>query len=184
SAQTLGQAQSEAEARNLMEEARTARAAGDHAKALSLASQAGEIRMTPAVRLFIAEEQRKVGDIAGAMSNAEACSREAAGSKLPDRDAILRSCRALVGTLQQSAARVVVTVPGPPPEVQITVNGRVFPESLYGQPYFLEPGPVRVEAKAPGHRPYQADTVIPPGEEQTLTVSLDRDFGPEEPLQS
>ena len=74
STQMLGQTQSGGnEARNLMEEARAARAAGDHAKALSLASQAGEIQMTPDVRLFIAEEQRQVGDITGAMSNAEAC---------------------------------------------------------------------------------------------------------------
>ncbi len=141
--------------------------------------------MSPAVRLFLAEEQREVGDIAASMTNAEACSREAAASKLADRDEIVRSCRALLGSLQQSAARVVVAVPDlPPPQMAVTVNGRVLPESLYGQPYFLKPGAVRIEAKAPAHRPFQAETVIPPGEEQTVMVSLERDFGPEEPRRS
>ena len=182
SAQTLGQAQSESnEVRNLMKQAQAARAARDHATALTLASRAGEIRMTPAVRLFIAEEQKEVGDIIGAMSNAEACAHEAAASKLPDRNTIVKSCRGLLGRLQQFAARLVVTLVNPPPQMEITVNGRVLPESLYGQPYFLEPGAVHVEAKAPGHHPFQADTVIPLGEERTVTVSLERDFGPEEP---
>lgn len=182
SAQTLAQAQSEgAEAQNLMKKAQAARAAGDHATALLLASRAGEIRMTPAVRLFIAEERAEVGDVAGAMNNAEACAHEAAESKL---NTIVRSCRGLLGRLQQFAARLVVTVPAPtPPQIEITVNGRVLPESLYGQPYFLEPGPVHVEAKAPGHHPFQADTSIPLGEERTVAVSLERDFGPE-PLPS
>ena len=182
SAQTLAQAQSEgAEAQNLMKKAQAARAAGDHATALLLASRAGEIRLTPAVRLFIAEEQAEVGDVAGAMNNAEACAHEAAESKLNN---IVRSCRGLLGRLQQFAARLVVTVPAPtPPQIEITVNGRVLPESLYGQPYFLEPGPVHVEAKAPGHHPFQADTSIPLGEERTVAVSLERDFGPE-PLPS
>src|SRR5215472_4053967 len=182
SAQTLGQAQSESnEVRNLMKQAQAARAARDHATALTLASRAGEIRMTPAVRLFIAEEQKEVGDIIGAMSNAEACAHEAAASKLPDRNAIVKSCRGLLGRLQQFAARLVVTLVNPPPQIEITVNGKVLPESLYGQPYFLEPGPVHVEAKAPGHQPFQADTVIPFGEERTVAISMERDFGPEPP---
>src|SRR6516225_49937 len=113
SAQTLAQAQSDsAEAQNLMKKAQAARAAGDHATALLLASRASEIRMTPAVRLFIAEEQAEVGDVAGAMNNAEACAHEAAESKLNN---IVRSCRGLLGRLQQFAARLVVTVPAPTP---------------------------------------------------------------------
>src|SRR5215469_14831353 len=124
SAQTLGQAQSESnEVRNLMKQAQAAKAAGDHAQALTLASRAGEIRMTPAVRLFIAEEQKEVGDIIGAMSNAEACAHEAAASKLPDRNTIVKSCRGLLGRLQQFAARLVVTLVNPPPLTVISICG-------------------------------------------------------------
>ena len=42
--------------RELLQGADAARAAGDHPRALDLARRAGEIRMTPSVRLLLAQE--------------------------------------------------------------------------------------------------------------------------------
>src|SRR5260370_40380255 len=90
----LGQPSGETETRRaLLEQAEKARDAEDHPRALSLAISAGDIRMTPSLRRFIAEEQYAVGQLADAMRNAERCVQEATDAKAVDnRLAILRAC--------------------------------------------------------------------------------------------
>src|SRR5712692_9036495 len=106
----------------MLEEAYKARDAEDHERALSLASRAGQIRMHPSLRLFIAEEQSAVGQFNSSMSNAELCAQEAnADRALKSRKTILDACRSLIGKLQESAARILVLMPDPvPPQAQVT----------------------------------------------------------------
>jgi len=171
----LGQPSGETETREaLLEQAEKARDAEDHPRALSLAISAGDIRMTPSLRRFIAEEQYAVGQLADAMRNAEGCVQEATAAKaLNNRRAILRACTSLIGELQRSAARIIVLMPDPiPPETEVLIGGQTLPESLYGLPYLSRSGEIHLEAKAPGRVPFQRDLVVGPQQEATVTVSL------------
>ncbi|HKD43129.1 MAG TPA: carboxypeptidase-like regulatory domain-containing protein [Myxococcaceae bacterium] len=164
----------------MLDAAQKAKAAHDHQRALSLASRAGDIQMTPSLRLFIAEEQSVVGEFADSMSNAELCAEEASDDKtLKNREKIIRACRSLINKLQKSVARILVVMPDPPPAyAQVMINGRVLPESLYGKFYFLAPGNARVEASAPGYLPFKYEVVVGTGEEETVNVAMSRDLPP------
>jgi hypothetical protein len=159
---------------NFLEEAQKARDADDHARALALASRAGHIKMTPSLRLFIAEEQSAVGQLANSMNNAELCAKEASEDKtLRNRQKIIGACKSLAVKLQQSSARLIVLMPDPiPPLAQVIVNGHVFPEELYGKPYLMSPGNIRVEANAAGRLPFSRDLLVGQGQEGTVTVVL------------
>ncbi len=186
SLRVLGQTPAEMESRqNLLEEAQKARDADDHARALSLASRAGHIRMTPSVRLFIAEEQSAVGQLANSMNNAEVCAREATDDRaLKNREKILSACKSLVAKLQKSAARLLVLMPDPvPPQSQVMVNGHLLPEPLYGKQYLLSPGNIRVEASAPGRVPFDRELAVAAGEEGTVTVLLPAEVAATPPAQ-
>jgi hypothetical protein len=170
----------------LLEQAQKARDVDDHARALSLAARAGQIRMTPSVRLFIAEEQSALGQLANSMNNAELCANEAAEEKaLKNREKILRACRSLISTLQKTGARLIVSMPKPvPPQAEVLVNGHVLPETLYGSPYFLNPGNIRVEAKAPGYTPFEQQLAAEAGQEATVTVLLPQESPPAQAIET
>ena len=171
----LGQISGETETRQaLLEQAEKARDAEDHPRALSLAIRAGDIRMSPSLRRFIAEEQYAVGQLADAMRNAEGCVQEATAAKaLNNRRAILRACTSLIGELQRSAARIIIVIADPiPPETEVLIGGQTLPESLYGLPYLSRSGEIHLEAKAPGRVPFQRDLVVGAQQEATVNVSL------------
>src|SRR5215831_17096147 len=99
SLKVLGQTPAKVEEtrQRMMDEADAASQAEDHARALSLAIRAGEIRMTPSLRRFIAEEQYEVGQFMGSMTSAEQCLDEAQAAKvLKHRQEILRACKSLI----------------------------------------------------------------------------------------
>jgi hypothetical protein len=171
----LGQISGATETRQaLLEQAEKARDAEDHPRALSLAIRAGDIRMSPSLRRFIAEEQYAVGQLADATRSAEGCVQEATAAKaLNNRRPILRACKSLIEELQRSAARIIVLMPDPiPPETEVLIGGQTLPESLYGSPYLCRSGEIHLEAKAPGRVPFQRDLVVGPQQEATVNVLL------------
>jgi len=167
--------------RTLLDEARKASNARDHAQALSLAAHAAEIRMTPSLRLFIAQEQSLVGQFGNSIANAELCALEATEDKaLKNRKKILGTCKDLIAELQKSAARIIVSWLKPvPPHAQVLINGQVVPESLYGGPYTVSPGYVRVEASALGYIRFYRELEVEPQEEVIVTLGLTEDLAPQ-----
>src|SRR5215831_11629105 len=113
SLRVLGQTPEEdATRRKLLDTAKKAHLAGNHAQALSLAARAAEIRSTPSVRQFIAEEQYEVGQLENSTNNAELCVIEATEDKaLRHREEILADCQELIVQLKKSVARIVVSLP-------------------------------------------------------------------------
>ena len=53
--------------RDLLDQAEAARAAGDHARALDLATRASQLRVTPSLRLLLAQEHQALGHVLEAL---------------------------------------------------------------------------------------------------------------------
>jgi hypothetical protein len=170
--------------RLLLEQAQAARSAGDHGRALDAALRAGRIQMTPSVRLFIAEEQQQVGQLAAALGTAELCVRETErDTTVRNRAAILNSCRAIATQLRPRVGLVTVRVPSPaPPGLRVTVGGNVLNEALYGVPYVVDPGTVVIEATAADRTPFRQEVSVAAG--QTLDVNVDLAVAPTPPRET
>jgi hypothetical protein len=186
STRVLAQTSDEDTRRNLLREAQDASDAGNHEQALSLAERAGEIRMHPSVRYFIAEQQRKLGQIANSMNSAKLCVLEATqNTQLKSRKEILRRCNDFLAERQKSVARIVISFPQPvPPHTQVWVGDQAVPELLYGRAFFVIPGQTRVQASAPGCAPFEHGLFLLPGEEVTVSVSLSEEPRAPEPVPS
>jgi hypothetical protein len=123
----------EAQRRERIAQATAARNAGDHARALEFATQAGQIRMSVSLRLMIAEEHAALGGevhTGEAFRMAEACVREAtADANVPQREQVLRDCTNLMERTRprpvSTPAAPVVSAPVTPPATVTVVPPRV-----------------------------------------------------------
>lgn len=167
--------------RQLLVEADAARNSGDHARALDRAQRAGQIRMTPSVRLLIAQESEALlaqpghdENVLIALTAAESCVAEATSSLTLDRrDDILRGCRNVAERMRPRIARVQVGVPVPSPaDVRVRVNGVEVPRALWGVDYPVLPGNVVVEASVPDGRTFRESHVTPAGASWGVTVEF------------
>jgi hypothetical protein len=141
--------------RLLLEQAQAARAAGDHARALDLARHAAEIRMSPSVRMFVAEEEAATGQLAAALGDADQCAIDAQHDQASQtHEEIFTACRQLEASLRSRVGQIVVNVSEPAiPGLQVTVAGDPLGSSLFGTPSVVTAGDVVVEAHAPGYAP-------------------------------
>lgn len=167
--------------RQLLIEADAARNSGDHARALDRAQRAGQIRMTPSVRLLIAQESEAMlaqpghdENVLVALTAAESCVAEATSSLTLDRrDDILRGCRNVAERMRPRIARVQVAVPVPSPaDVRVRVNGAEVPRALWGVDYPVLPGNVVVEASVPDGRTFRESHVTTAGATWGVTVEF------------
>jgi hypothetical protein len=160
--------------RLLLERAEAARDAGRHAEALELAARAGQIHMTLSVRLFIAEEQERIGQLAAAFGSADLCLREADSDVAArHREAVRERCRVLHVGLRARVGQVIVQVPTTPlPDLRVTVAGDPLNPAHFGAPMIVSPGDVPVTATAAGRTPWQASVRVEAGGSQTVRVEL------------
>lgn len=158
----------------LLEQATQARVANDWPRALELARRAGQLQMTPSVRVFIAEAEQATNQLPAALVTASTCIREAeADVNLRSRDVILARCRELRAALLARVGHVVLRVPSPSPAgLRITVAGATVPEALYGLPYVVQPGEVSISATAQGREPFTRTLTVTPGQEVPLEIAL------------
>jgi len=157
----------------LIERAQAAHQSGAHADALGLAQRAAQIRKTPTLLLFIAQEQEELGQYADAYAYAQQCAREAEldpEAKL--RDKAIERCRSLASGLKGRISYVVVNAPNPPAGLSIRLSGQQLNQAAIGVPYVITPGKVSVEATAPGRVPYRLEIDVPEAKTVNVTVSL------------
>jgi len=136
-----------------------------HADALRLGTEAGGLRMTPGVRLFLAEEHEYLGQEPGGESHfldaereATACIDEATAQPTLDRrERILRDCGNLRDRMNQRLVHVQVRVPTPaPPGAQVQLDGAPLAERDWGRTHARLPGQeIVVTATAPGRVPFR-----------------------------
>jgi hypothetical protein len=136
----------------LIQKAQQAKASGDHAEALRLGREAGEAKMTASLRRFLVEEESALGMWVEAYSDAQKCTREAAMEPpSPNHDAVLIGCRTLLHSLRDRVGLLVFDFSSPPPpDLRVTIDGRLV-DSLFTETEHPAPlGEVVVEAAANG----------------------------------
>jgi hypothetical protein len=169
----LAHAQSAEEQRRAwIDQAWTRRRMNEHAAALDLALRAGEVRMVPQLRRFIAEEQVATGALVDAWNSAVRCVREVeAGNASQDSAQTGVACRRLLVELAPRVARVEVRAPQiEGREVTVRLAGRVITPGR--DPIGVEAGPVRVEAEAPGRLPFSRDVIAVAGRSVDVVIEL------------
>jgi tetratricopeptide (TPR) repeat protein len=157
----------------LIDAARAAHKAGDHAKAAALYRRAGEMELGPALGVALALEEEETGAFAESIFHAQQCVREAtADGKLVDRDRILRDCQALELRLVPRIAYLVVEVTDRPEGAEIQVAGQGTSKVTLGVPTVVTPGTILVKAKAPGRIVHWENVEVAAGQTKTLKVDL------------
>lgn len=139
----------EHERESLLDQAASAAERHNHARALDAATRAGAIRMTPAVRRFIAEENLELNHLAASLRAARLCVRDAETDLMSAHRAdVLRDCRAMVERLERRVGYVVVRLPSNTlPGVQVRVQGDDVPRAQWGEALPVDPGAVEVVAE-------------------------------------
>lgn len=139
----------EREREALLDQAAAAAEHRHHARALDAAERAGAIRMTPAVRRFIAEELVALDRLADGLRAGRLCVHDAELDLMSaHRAEVLRDCRAMVERLERRVGFVVVRLPpNTAPGAQVHVQGLEVPRAQWGEPQPVDPGAVEVMAE-------------------------------------
>lgn len=169
---SFAQPQGDAERARLIQEAGTARAAGDHPSALRAARRAAAIRMTPSLRLFIAEEEARTGQLASAFDDARACVSEA--NEAPSEQeatSLRRSCEEFSSSLAPRVAFVTLTVPSVE-GASVRVDGVALDRERWGRTITRGAGSVVVEAEAPGRRRFRREINLRAGVTERVAIAL------------
>jgi hypothetical protein len=150
--------------RELLDQAEAARATGDHARALDLATRAAQLRVTPSLRLLLAQEHSALGHVLDALDQSSTCAREAAAdTAMNNRERILDACRALSASLAPQVGHVVVRVSNAPDGSVVRVAGAELNAALWGVGYPVVPGEVDIDAQAPGGAPAHRTVTVAAG---------------------
>jgi hypothetical protein len=160
--------------RALLDEAQRASEAGNHIMALASARHAAEIRMTPSVRLFIAQEEAALNQFGAALGDADLCLAESQrDATLTNRDQVVAQCREVEANIRAHAGRVVVDVPDPRPSgLRVIVGGEVLDPVQFGAPVVVAPGNVVVEANATGRTSFRQEVAVTTGSSTSVHVVL------------
>lgn len=159
--------------RILLDGAQQAQAAGDHERALDLATRAGAMQMTPSVQQFIADEQNALRRYAAALRNAQACEADATRAQdLPRRAEVIAGCHAAGALAAQHTASIRIEAPTPPiAGLTVRVQGAPLTEAQLGAPYAVDAGTVEIEASAPGRQTFRVS--VPLGARESLSVPVE-----------
>lgn len=159
--------------RDLLDQAEAARAAGEHARALDLATRASQLRVTPSLRLLLAQEHQALGHVLEALDQSTSCAREAAAdTAMNNRERILEACRALSASLAPQVGRVVVHVTDPPAGAVVRVAGSELNSALWGVSYPVVPGVVEIDAEGPGGAHTHRAVTVAAGATEEVEIAL------------
>lgn len=163
--------------RMLIEQGQQASQAGNHTLALQRAEQAMAIQVTPSLRLFYARELQHATRPADAFAQAEECVHEAdRDATVPNRDALMESCRAIAQQTRGEIGLLTVTINGTrPADTRVTIGGRALSDALIGSPSAVNPGRVIVEASAHGYRTTRREIDVPRGGNEAIALELEQD---------
>jgi hypothetical protein len=163
----------ETQRRDLVRRAITASQQNDHTQALDLATQAGQIRMTTALRMLLAQEHNSLGHLLDAYDFSVRCVREAETDPgMADRTQILDGCNAVLSSVRDRIGRVALRTPDPLPDgARVRVQGSEVNVNNLGIPCPVLPGSVLIEVTARGGS-FHHELTISAGETREVIVTL------------
>ncbi len=144
--------------------------AGNHANALQLFREVGQVRMTPQVRFHIATCEEKLGKLVGALGGYELALVEAESlgpefqKEVEDRATALRA-RIPKLIIERGEGAEAATV---------ELDGVSLGASSIGVEVPLDPGPHAIQAKAPGHKQYLSTVEVSEQQLERITISLEK----------
>lgn len=158
--------------RSLIADAEAARDAGLHDRAVSLATQAGQIRWTPSLRMLVAEEHLALQHGVDALDHATHCLVGAeADPSVRNRARIVSACRAIIDLLQPQVGRLRLVLPdSPPPGLRLRINGRELPRSAWSAAFRVMSGTALIEADGEGVTAFRTTTTVFGGAERELRL--------------
>lgn len=158
--------------RSLIADAEAARDAGLHDRAVSLATQAGQIRWTPSLRMLVAEEHLALQHGVDALDHATHCLVGAeADPGVRNRARIIAACRAIIDLLQPQVGRLRLVLPAsPPPGLRLRVNGRELPRSAWSAAFPVMSGTALIEADGEGVTAFRTTVTVFGGTESELRL--------------
>lgn len=178
-AQTTPGSENDGLRRDLLAQAEAARDAGDHTRALDLATRASQLRASPSLSFMIAQEAAELGHLVDALDAARRCVADAsADASLRNRDRVRRGCAALVHDLEPRLARLTVRVPEGVPGVVVEVARRPLPGAVWGVAVPVDPGEVTVAAHTGDGRSFSRTVTTVAGQSAEVAVS----FAPAAPI--
>jgi hypothetical protein len=169
----------DARRRQLILQAGALRDRGDHEGALERLQQAALRRMSPSLRLFIAQEEQSLGRNLDGLRDARLCAEEfEADPSLSHRDEFLANCRALAEELATRVGRLTVRVPSELRGVTVMVRDEALAREAWNAPYELLPGAAVIEARAPGRVTFTREVTVSAGASVTVRVEMPSSEGP------
>ncbi len=161
--------------RQLIADAAAASGAGDHARAVALATRAAALRATPSLQYFLAREHLALGRPVEALARAGDCAAGARADRdLRNRAALIARCEAVAAEADRGVARLTVRVAPPTPEgLRVAVAGAPLAPALYDVAVPVAPGAVEVTATAVGRAAFRATLTLAAGASDALTVTLE-----------
>jgi hypothetical protein len=150
-----------------------ARDDGDHTRALEDARAAAAIRKSSSLMFFTAEELVSLKRRGEAFAAVEEC-LELAQSEPPseNHDKVLVGCRALRQELRPAVALVKLIAPQPAPaDLRVMLQGGP-PRAVPNERFPVEPGRLRVEARAEGFAPFEWTGDVRAGSDVDVPLTL------------
>lgn len=166
-------ATAEAARRELISQAERASDDGEHVRALDLLTRASQVRMSPSLRQFLAEEYAVTGDWIHAYVFAVQCQQEVAVAEhISHRRDIVRGCQRVESDSRPHLGQLVVHAAADVESLRVSVGGTDVPRALWGVRYPVAAGANVVEALTVDGRTFREEVTIPAGQERVVNVVL------------
>ena len=158
-----------AAAETLFVEARKLLAAGKYAEACKALTDSQRLDPGVGTLLNLGRCYEKLGKTASAWTMYREATAAARASRQPARE---KNARTAAEALEPKLAKLTLVVTGleTTPQLQVTRDGEVVNQAVWGSAVAIDPGPHQLEASAPGRKPWRGQMTAEPGKIITVTV--------------
>lgn len=162
-------------ARRLYAQAMDDERKGDWTGALAKLERVGTVRMTASTRLHMGICEEKLGHLVAALSHYQAAESQAAMDNKPE---VATAAKAPIQRLQAKLPKLTVVVPPAlaqsAKDLDVLLDGKPMARGLYGIEIRVDVGPHKIEATAPGYKPFAMSYEAVESAAQNVEVKLER----------